>query len=226
MGARAAGARFAHESQPWTGSSFSKVGGISPESKSRVKLYQEYYANVIIIIKDNSNVAARSAIARTRALIPGFGHVRGLTPFLVFLCLTALPVGVPAQVTGGTTPGPAPGNNQVSHSSLGTCLPAGIKLSDVVDATSAGVANGQPVGLHKVTVEQKLSELGSTCNKDNKLVDSNGKQIVFYHLTGCWGNPPAGAQEILRRQRQELDKLKEQYTVIEMTCNPSGAPIP
>ena len=33
----------------------------------------------------------------------------------------------------------------------------------------------------------------------------------------------AGAQEILRKQREEIDKLKQQYTVIEMTCNPSGA---
>jgi hypothetical protein len=37
------------------------------------------------------------------------------------------------------------------------------------------------------------------------------------------GNPPADYQEILQRQREELEKLKKQYTVIEMTCNPEGA---
>ena len=114
---------------------------------------------------------------------------------------------------------------QVMQPSLATCLPADIKLDDVVEATSRGVANGEASGVKKVTVEQKLHELKATCNKGNKLVDANGKQIVFYHLTGCWGNPPFDYQDILRKQREELDKLKEQYTVIEMTCNPSGGPI-
>ena len=147
------------------------------------------------------------------------------TQFLLLIYLTALPVGVFAQVTGGATPGPASSNNQVSQPSLAACLPPNIKLSDIVEATSAGIANGQPVGLHKVTVEQRLGELKATCSSDNKLIDGSGKQIVFYRLTGCWGNPPAGAQEILRKQREEIDKLKQQYTVIEMTCNPSGTPI-
>ncbi len=56
------------------------------------------------------------------------------------------------------------------------------------------------VELHKVTVEQKLNELKATCNSDNKLVDGNGKQINFYPLTGCWGNPPFNYQDILRKQ--------------------------
>jgi hypothetical protein len=132
---------------------------------------------------------------------------------------------VSAQVTGGATPRTASNNNQVSHPSLAACLPPDIKLTDVVEATSRGYANGQTVGLHKVTVEQRLNELKAACNNNNKLVDGNGKQIVFYHLTGCWGNPPQGNQYILRKQGEEINKLKEQYTVIEMTCNPSGAPI-
>ena len=114
----------------------------------------------------------------------------------------------------------------MSQTSLAACLPSDIKLSDVVEATSAGVANGQPVELHKVTVEQRLRELKATCSSDKKLIDNSGKQIVFYRLTGCWGNPPMGAQEILRKQREEIDKLKQQHIVIELTCNPSGAPIP
>jgi hypothetical protein len=121
--------------------------------------------------------------------------------------------------------GQASTNDGVPKSSLAKCLPADIKLNDVVDATSSGYANGQPVGLQKVTVEQKLNELKATCNRDNKLVDGSGKQIIFYHLKGCWGNPPRNYQEILKEQRDEINRLKQQYTVIEMTCNPSGIPI-
>ena len=108
---------------------------------------------------------------------------------------------------------------------LSRCLPSGIKLDDVVSADISGYAKGQPVGLHKVTVEQKLTELNATCS-NGELVDVSGKKISFYHLTGCWGNPPYNYQDILQNQRDEINKLKEQYTVIEMTCNPSGIPIP
>jgi hypothetical protein len=130
-----------------------------------------------------------------------------------------------AQATKVPITPPALTNNKVSQPSLATCLPPDIKLSDVVEATSSGHANDQSVGLHKVTVEQRLNELKATCNSDHKLVDGNGKQIKFYHLTGCWGNPPQGYQDILRKQQEEINKLKEQYTVIEITCNPSGVPI-
>ena len=105
-------------------------------------------------------------------------------------------------------------------------MPTDTKLSDVVSANITGYSNGQPVGLHKVTVEQKLNELKATCSSDNKLVDATGKQIAFYRLTGCWGNPPANYLELAQKERDEINKLKEQYTVIEMTCNPSGIPIP
>lgn len=110
-------------------------------------------------------------------------------------------------------------SNGASQASLAKCLPADIKLSDVVEA---GNALGRARGGHKITVEDKLSELKATCNGDNKLVDGNGRQIIFYHLIGCWGNPPQNYHEILQKQQDELQKLKQQYTVIEMTCNPSG----
>ena len=143
----------------------------------------------------------------------------------MLISLPVSPLCIYAQTTGGPITPPALTNNGVTQPILATCLPADVKLGDVVDVTSDGYANGQPVGLHKVTVEQRLRELKATCNSENKLVDGKGKQIVFYHLTGCWGNPPVGYQDILRRQREEISKLKEQYTVIEMTCNPSGVPI-
>jgi hypothetical protein len=145
--------------------------------------------------------------------------------FISLINLTVLPICLFAQAAGGPVTGQTLTNNEVWQSSLAKCLPADIKLSDIVDATSTEYANGQPVGLHKVTVEQKLNELKATCNSDSKLVDGNGKQIIFYHLTGCWGIPPDDYGEILQKQRDEIDKLRQQYTVIEMTFNPSGMPI-
>lgn len=145
--------------------------------------------------------------------------------FILLIHLTVLPVWLVAQATGDSATQPVLINNEVSQSALPRCLPPKITLGDVVEVTSTGYANGQPVGLHKVTVEQKLVELKATCNADNKLVDGSGKQIIFYHLKGCWGNPPRNYQEILQKQRDEINRLKQQYTVIEMTCNPSGTPV-
>ena len=145
--------------------------------------------------------------------------------FLSLIHLILSPMYVYAQATGGPIAQPASTNKAVSQPSLAKCLPANIKLSDVVAATNRGYAKGQAIEVDKVTVEQTLSELKATCNSDNKLVDGKGRQIVFYHLTGCWGNPPQGYQDILRKQQEEINKLKEQYTVIEMTCNPSGVPV-
>ena len=133
-----------------------------------------------------------------------------------------LPASAFAQATTETvTPTLADGG--APQSLLAKCLPAGIKLSDVVEATMAGNANGQPVKSRQITVEQKLNELKAACNREDKLVDGNGRQIVFYHLIGCWGNPPPDYQELLQKQREEIERLKQQNTVIEMTCNPSGA---
>jgi hypothetical protein len=41
-------------------------------------------------------------------------------------------------------------------------------------------------------------------------------------VAGCWGNPPENYQEILDEQARKLAQLKKKYTVIEMSCNPSG----
>ena len=100
------------------------------------------------------------------------------------------------------------------------CLPPDIQLSDVVEAKQDGEA------VDVVTVAQKLIELRATCNSAKKLVDGDGREIVFYRLKGCWGNPPDNYDEILQQQRVELEQLKKERTVIEMTCNPSGLAIP
>ncbi len=98
------------------------------------------------------------------------------------------------------------------------CLPEDTKLTDIVSATIARPGAQSK----KTTVEQKLIAIKARC-KNGKLVEEDGKEIRFYRLTGCWGNPPADYLEILARQSEEIEKLKKRYTVIEMTCNPDGA---
>lgn len=85
-------------------------------------------------------------------------------------------------------------------------------------STELMVSGGVP---RKITVAQKLAALKASC-KRGKLVDAAGKEIHFYRLEGCWGNPPEDYQEILRKQGEELARLRERYNVIEMTCNPDG----
>src|ERR1700676_877857 len=102
-----------------------------------------------------------------------------------FVLFTTLPVS--AMLAYAQAP------HGVSQSSFAKCLPPDIQLSDPVDSAIAGSA--------KVTVEQRLNELSATCNHDNKLADGSGREIVFYHLTGCWGNPPENYQDILQKQR-------------------------
>jgi hypothetical protein len=99
------------------------------------------------------------------------------------------------------------------------CLPDGTELTDVVSTTN--VKPGSGLEPKKTTVEQKLIELKARCKK-GKLVDGSGKEIRFYRLVGCWGNPPEDYQEILARQAAEIEKLRKRCTVVEMTCNPSS----
>jgi len=104
-----------------------------------------------------------------------------------------------------------------------TCLPDDIKGTDVVSTLAVRAAGRREV--RKTTVAEKLTELRARCRK-GRLVDSSGTQIRFYKLKGCWGYPSEEHNEILEKQRQELAELKKRYRVIEMTCNPSGEPIP
>jgi len=110
-----------------------------------------------------------------------------------------------------------PGNNTDS------CLPAGIKPADVV-STQAVKPGADRDEVKTITVAQKLKELRARCRK-RKLVDAGGREIRFYRLIGCWGNPPDDYQEQLERQAKELAKLRKRYRVIEMTCDPSGQQI-
>lgn len=118
-----------------------------------------------------------------------------------------------------------PTDQDANQPAFAKCLPPGIKLNDVVEAAIAGTVSGQSVKPRQITVEQKLTALKATCNRAGTLIDGNGRSIVFYHLTGCWGYPPPDYQQILQKQTAEIERLKQQNTVIEMTCNPSGTPI-
>src|SRR6266436_9091116 len=102
------------------------------------------------------------------------------------------------------------------------CLPEGTELTDVVSATIATPGSG--LASKKTTVKEKLIAIKARCKK-GKLVDASGREIRFYKLTGCWGNPPRDYQQILARQTEEIEKLRKRYTVIEVTCNPDGVQI-
>ncbi len=56
-------------------------------------------------------------------------------------------------------------------------------------------------------------------------MDRKNRQIRFYRTQGCWGNPPANYLELMDAQNKAIADLKKKYTLIEMTCNPSGIPI-
>jgi hypothetical protein len=105
--------------------------------------------------------------------------------------------------------------------SFTACLPDEVKPEMVVmlessqEATSA--AKPKPV-----TVKQRLLQLKASC-KDGKLLDGQGKEIRFVQLIGCWGNPPEDYQEQLNQQQAEIKRLKQKYTVVQISCAQEGA---
>ena len=97
------------------------------------------------------------------------------------------------------------------------CLPADVDAAEVISVTPSSAGGAAK----KITVTMKLNQIGARC-RARRLVDARGKQIHFYRLTGCWGNPPENYQEILDDQQKELAQLRRRYRVVEITCNPSG----
>jgi hypothetical protein len=81
-------------------------------------------------------------------------------------------------------------------------------------------------GSNRRTVEDELVRVKARVSKDGVLQDQFGKPIEFFHLDGCWGNPPSGYEKILADQNRRLEELQKTHTVITLTCNPSGMPIP
>lgn len=110
--------------------------------------------------------------------------------------------------------------------SLASCLPRGLQLSQVAEIATIPGTTGASDGRQPVTIGEKLFLLGATCTAENKLIDAHRRPIVFFHLQGCWGNPPADYREIMDQQRHQLETLRASNSVIEITCNPSGVQIP
>lgn len=98
-----------------------------------------------------------------------------------------------------------------------SCLPTSIKAGDVVRVVELPSSSGDVV-IKKITVADSLKSMKAKCSK-GKLVDSRKKEIKFFRIEGCWGNPPEDYLEIQARQRRELADLKKKYTVIEISCN-------
>jgi hypothetical protein len=108
------------------------------------------------------------------------------------------------------------------RTNLAACLLEGRTLADVV---SAQTIPGTAMEVQTVTVRQTLRSLGARC-QNQALVDRTGREIVFFQLQNCWGNPPINHQELVQQQVDAIAALEETNTVIQMTCNPSGIPIP
>ncbi|MDQ3472735.1 MAG: hypothetical protein M3447_03265 [Acidobacteriota bacterium] len=101
------------------------------------------------------------------------------------------------------------------------CLPTDVDAAEVI---SVEPSSGTGRAAKKITVTTKLNQIGARC-RARRLVDAKGRQIHFYRLTGCWGNPPENYQEILDNQQKELAQLRRRYRVVEISCNPSGVMI-
>jgi hypothetical protein len=95
------------------------------------------------------------------------------------------------------------------------CLPAEISLDSLVIMESSK-SDKHPSAL-KVAVKMRLEQLNARC-KRGKLVDGKSRQIYFYTLIGCWGNPPEDYLEQLQHQAEEIQRLKKRYTVIQIPC--------
>src|SRR5262245_52206492 len=79
------------------------------------------------------------------------------------------------------------------------CVPKDVACDEV--AAVALAKPGSDVPSTTVTVAEQLETIKARCRK-GRLVDPAGRQIRFYRMAGCWGNPPEDYQEILRRQER------------------------
>lgn len=95
--------------------------------------------------------------------------------------------------------------------SILACLP-----KDVTKDTL--VSSGEQKQKH-LTVREALGRIGAGC-QEGKLIGKTGQEVYFFHLIGCWGNPPQDYQERLAAQDRELESLKRRYTVLEIPCAP------
>jgi hypothetical protein len=96
---------------------------------------------------------------------------------------------------------------QVSKAARFACLPDDVKPDYIVS-----------YGKKNVKVEERLEAMNAEC-ENGKLVDGNKREIRFFKIS-CFGNPPHNYDEIRLREQAEIEKLKQNYTVIVIECNP------
>lgn len=102
------------------------------------------------------------------------------------------------------------------------CLPDGVSRTTVSRYIQRGKAdNSDTYKKTAVTVGAELSKLGARC-RSGKLKARNGREIRFYELKGCWGNPPENYEAILADQKKEIAELKKKYLLVELTCEQDG----
>lgn len=99
--------------------------------------------------------------------------------------------------------------------SIWPCLPKDVTQDTLVSGQELDSTKGKTQEL--ITVRDALRRLEARCLR-GKLVDKTGREIYFFHLIGCWGNPPEDYQERLTLQVQEIQRLKKKYTVLEIPC--------
>jgi hypothetical protein len=96
------------------------------------------------------------------------------------------------------------------------CLPAGYTNKSIGELKTT-------LETKTMTVREALIDARARCSHA-KLVDGHDREIKFFVMQGCWGNPPAGYLEILDRQDKELALLRQTHTVIEIPCERGSKP--
>jgi hypothetical protein len=97
------------------------------------------------------------------------------------------------------------------------CMPEGLELNEAVSGSTENTAQAKGENL---SIKRALQQMKARCRR-GKLVDGAGKEIYFFRLIGCWGNPPEDYEDQLKRQAEKLVELKKKYRVIEIACNPN-----
>jgi hypothetical protein len=144
-------------------------------------------------------------------------------PFLpLLLIFLAVPAGcgqyLPSRNPGSDSATQPVKSRLSNRGAIAKLLPPDVQLNTVADCEYGGAK--------KITVEDELIRVQARVGEDGKLQDGRGKPIHFFKLIGCWGNPPANYQQILDEENRRLDELRKTHTVITLTCNPTGMPIP
>src|SRR5258708_36607112 len=129
------------------------------------------------------------------------------------------------RLSGGLAQGrrePAPALAPEDREAVARCLD-GVSLADGVRVRPDGVG-----GLHLVTVDEALAELGVVAGEDGKLRDRGGREVRFWRNPLSGRGTPWSNQEALAVS-DEYKGLKKRYTVIEFDYYPGqekGGPPP